>query len=53
MSWISIPRKGNRLTELTEMENWCDNAIEMKNDVLTTAIDLKLSVESNPRFPTR
>ncbi len=51
MSWTSIQRKGNRLTELTEMENWCDNTIEMKNNVLRTAIDLKLSVESNPRSP--
>ena len=45
MSWTSIQRKGNRLTELTEMEKWCENTIEMKNDVLRTAVDLKLSVE--------
>ena len=53
MSWTSRQRKGDRLTELTEMENRCDNTLEMKNDVLRTAIDLKVSVESNPRFPTR
>ena len=43
MSWTSIQRKGQPLTELSEM----------KNDVLGTAIDVKVSVESNPRFPTR
>ena len=37
-----MQRKGNRLTPLIEMENCCENTVEMKNDVLSTALELKI-----------